>query len=41
MKKFLDVGPEPEIEEAPMEQPRPKRKRKNELESLQENIVHV
>ena len=41
MKKFMGVEPEPEIEEAPMEQHRPKRKRRNELESLQENLVHV
>ena len=28
-------------EEAPMEQPRPKRRKRNELERLQENLVHV
>ena len=41
IEKYLTKGAEPAIEEAPVEQPRPKRKRRSELQRLEENMRHL
>ena len=41
IEKYLTKGAEPAIEEALIEQPRPTRKRRSELQRLEENLLHV
>ena len=39
VEKYLTKGAEPAIEEGPVEQPRPKRKRRSELQRLEQNML--
>ena len=41
IEKYLNNGAEPTIEEVPIEQTRPKRKRRSELQRVEENMQHV